>query len=118
MRNRMRLLLAVLGLLLLGGVAVALEAPEILQRWVLASGGGAISSAGYRLNSTMGQSIVGEASSAGYRLKAGYWSGLGAQPTVGATPTRTATPTKTLTPVPGLAPRVKIPIITKNYWSP
>lgn len=108
MRTKMRLLLAVLGLLLLGGVVVAMEVPELLQRWVIAGGGGRITSAGYRLNSTIGQAVVGDSSSVGYRLKAGYWSGSAAQPT----------PTKTLTPVPGLAQRLTLPIITRNVWSP
>jgi len=113
MRNRMSLLLAVLGLLLLGGfVVAAVEAPNILQKWVLGGGGGPISSHGYRLNSTIGQSVVGDSSSHNYRLSAGYWPGIDS----GVAPE--PTPTKTLTPVPGLTQRLKIPIIAKDYWSP
>ena len=113
MRKRLRLLLAVLCLLLLGGlVVVALELPELLPRWVIASGGGTVTSAGYRLNSTIGQAVIGDTSSPAYRLRSGYWPGMGAGPIPGATPTRT------LTPVPGLAQRLTIPIITKNFWSP
>lgn len=112
MRTKMRLLLAVLGLLLLGGVVVATELPEYLGRWVIAAGGGRITSAGYHLNSTIGQAVVGDSSSPGYRLKAGYWPGSGAQPTPATTPT------KTLTPVPGLTKRLTLPIITSNAWSP
>ena len=108
MRNRMRLLLAMLGLLLLGGVVVAMEVPELLQRWVVAAGGGRVTSAGYRLNSTIGQAVVGDTSSHGYRLKAGYWPSPGEGPT----------PTRTLTPVPGLTQRLTLPIITRNVWSP
>jgi hypothetical protein len=108
----MRLLLAMLGLLLLGGVVVAMEVPELLQRWVIAAGGGRVTSAGYRLNSTIGQAVVGDTGSHGYRLKAGYWPGPGEGPTPGTTPTRT------LTPVPGLTQRLTLPIITRNVWSP
>lgn len=112
MRKRMTLLLAVLGLLLLGGVVVAIELPELLPRWVIASGGGTVTSASYRLNSTIGQAVIGDTSSPAYRLRSGYWPGMGAGPGPGATPT------KTLTPVPGLTQRLTIPIIIKNFWSP
>ena len=118
MRTKMRLLMVLLGLLLLGGVVVAMEAPELLKRWVIAAGGGRVTAAGYRLNSTIGQAVVGDTSSHGYRLKAGYWPGPEAQSTPGTTPTRSPTPTRTLTPVPGLSQRLTLPIITRNVWSP
>ena len=107
-----------LGLLLLGGVVAGMKARELLKRWVVAGGGGRISSAGYRLDSTVGQAVVGDTSSAGYRLKSGYWPGSAEQPTQGTTPTRSPTPTRTLTPVPGLTQRLTIPMTVKSLWSP
>jgi hypothetical protein len=46
--------------------------------YVIASGGGEMSSANYNVNGTAGQPIVGTSSSANYTAESGYWVGAGA----------------------------------------
>jgi hypothetical protein len=46
--------------------------------YVIASGGGEMSSTNYNVNGTAGQPIVGASSSANYALESGYWVGAGA----------------------------------------
>ena len=114
MPKRQNLLLALLGLLLLGALTVAfLPPPGYAIPWsVIAGGGEPVASANYRLNGTIGQTAIGMAASANYRIGSGYW--YGARAAAAPSPT----PTRTLTPVPGLLPRLKIPVIMRNFWSP
>jgi hypothetical protein len=46
--------------------------------YVIASGGGVMSSASYNANGTIGQPIVGTSSSANYIIESGFWVGAGA----------------------------------------
>ena len=48
--------------------------------WVVGSGGGHSQSGSYQLDGTIGQPIVGQSSSANYRLEAGFWVGGAAGP--------------------------------------
>ncbi|MBC8446133.1 MAG: right-handed parallel beta-helix repeat-containing protein, partial [Chloroflexi bacterium] len=106
-----------IGALLLAAVvlttgALARSAADFDLWWhVIAGGGGHASSADYILDGSIGQPADGWLSSAGYRLSAGFWPGIGAEsptptptgtlpPT--STPTATATPTVTPTGPPGL----------------
>lgn len=136
-------LIALLCLLLLAG-AVAANASAVLYAigWhVIAGGGGQSQSAAYGLGGTVGQGMVGPASSGSYRLDSGFWPGIGevtpgptASPTASATvtrtptathtstPTRTTTPTRTATPTAtstgGPGPRVFLPVVMKQVWWP
>jgi hypothetical protein len=48
--------------------------------YVIASGGGEMSSANFNVNGTAGQGIVGTSSSPSYIVESGYWVGAGAGP--------------------------------------
>lgn len=54
-------------------LALASPSPYQLERSVIASAGGEISSSGYTMNSTLGQAIIGKKSSANYQMGSGYW---------------------------------------------
>ena len=43
--------------------------------YVIGSGGGHSASGSYQLDGTIGQPIVGQSSSANYRIEAGFWVG-------------------------------------------
>ena len=45
--------------------------------YVIASGGGEMSSTSYSVNGTVGQPIVGTSSSTGYIIESGFWVGAG-----------------------------------------
>jgi len=69
-------------LLLLGSLLLAttlLAAGEVIRRSVLGSGGEQAADGGqYILNSTLGESIVGDAAGGStYRVNSGFWPGLG-----------------------------------------
>ncbi len=113
MKQRKGALLLLL-LLLVGSVfALGLApVPAYVIRWrVIAGGGGSSSSGTYRLNGTIGQGVVGHASSIGYRHSSGFWAGMGVA-------TSTPSPTRTPTSPPGVIPRVWLPIVIKNVWFP
>ncbi|MBM4430986.1 MAG: hypothetical protein FJ026_11670 [Chloroflexi bacterium] len=111
MRRRMILPIALLGILLLGISSGALASLVDDVRWsVIAGGGGPIQSSGYRLNSTIGQGIVGSSASASYGLQSGYWSAF-----AGAAPAVTATPTRTPTLPPGAVPRLWLPVVVRQF---
>lgn len=138
MSKRKRVWLIALLCLLLLAAAVAANASAVLYaiRWnVIAGGGGRSQSGTYGLDDTIGQGMVGAASSGSYRLHSGFWPGLGevtpgatVSPTVSATPTRTLTPTQTPTPTRtatptatstgGPGPRVFLPVVMKQVWWP
>jgi hypothetical protein len=48
--------------------------------YVIASGGGEMSSTNYNVNGTAGQGIVGTSSSPSYTIQSGYWVGAGVGP--------------------------------------
>jgi hypothetical protein len=47
--------------------------------WVMGSGGGHSESGSYKLDGTIGQPIVGQSSSANYRIDVGFWVGAAPQ---------------------------------------
>ena len=133
-KQRAIVLIALLSGLLLTGVVLA-RGPLIyaIRRSVVGGGGGRSNSAGYLVNGTIGQGVVHTSSSAGYRLRSGFWPGMavaapGPSPTpthtrtVTPTHTRTATPTHTPTVTstlpPGVVPRAYLPILMKNLFWP
>ena len=77
---RIRLTVVVIGLvamwLLVAGVSAAPAAQTVLGWQVIGSGGGYGSSAGYILDGSIGQPLVGAGGSATYRLGAGYGYGV------------------------------------------
>lgn len=68
------LLPALIGLLLLSGVALA-AAQQNIDWWVMGAGGGQAQGGVYTLDGTVGQAVVGQDSAADYDLCAGYWCG-------------------------------------------
>lgn len=48
-----------------------------VDRYVIASGGGEMSSTGYSVNGTIGQPLVGSSSSSSYIVESGFWVGAG-----------------------------------------
>ena len=75
------LLAAILVILGMGGPAQADSkspmAGEQIKWQVLSGGGGAGSSASFKLNGTMGQTAAGPGSSASYKVNQGYWQNFG-----------------------------------------
>lgn len=55
------------------------RAGEQIKWDVIASGGGMMSSAGFILNGTLGQTVAGESSSPGYVMNAGFWQNFGSE---------------------------------------
>jgi len=45
----------------------------ILEKYVIASGGGHMASPGYQIDATIGQAIIGQASSVSYIMDGGFW---------------------------------------------
>jgi hypothetical protein len=77
MKTTIRSLTLVLALLILSGTVLAAAAAYNLDWYVLTgAGGGRSSSSSYGLEFTVGQTVIGAASSPGYRLALGYWGGL------------------------------------------
>ena len=79
MKRKSILLVLVVGLLTIGALATVnrsraqTSASYGLEWYVLSGGLGEMSSASYRLNSTVGQTMAGEFSGTNYNLYAGYW---------------------------------------------
>jgi hypothetical protein len=81
---RKRLLLAIvivsLGGLLLAQIALAMSSTNYKLEWftpLTGNGGGAMSSANYAINFTVGQTAPGPSSSTHYSAGLGYWYGIG-----------------------------------------
>lgn len=55
------------------------RAGEEINWDVIASGGGMMSSAGFILNGTLGQTVAGESSSPGFVMNAGFWQNFGTE---------------------------------------
>jgi hypothetical protein len=69
--NFFRILIAVI---MLSSVALAQE--YSIDWYVIASGGGQTESGSYKVSGTIGQPIVGQASSDNYSVDAGFWAGV------------------------------------------
>ncbi len=65
-------------LLLLLMTSFAIAQDYQIDWYVIASGGGEMSSTNYNVNGTAGQPIVGTSSSASYIVESGFWVGAGA----------------------------------------
>jgi len=78
MMKRTTMLLALVGLLLLSGVALAMSSPHYTLDWYtpLTGTGAAASSAHYAVALTVGQSAIGTSSSTNHEGCLGYWCGL------------------------------------------
>jgi hypothetical protein len=77
-----RITLIVIALLLLGGSALAMSSTNYALDWFVpltGSGGGPVSSAHYAADFTVGQVVIGAASSANYTAGLGYWYGIGSR---------------------------------------
>lgn len=72
----MKIINALLLILLMTSLAIAQNYQ--IDWYVIATGGGEMSSANYNLNGTIGQPVVGTSSSANYIVESGYWVGAGA----------------------------------------
>jgi hypothetical protein len=79
-----RLLIAVvvvlLGALLLAQIALAMSSASYKLDWftpLTTGGGGAMSSANYAANVTVGQTVLGASASTNYLAGLGYWYGAG-----------------------------------------
>lgn len=82
---------------LLAGAAWAMSSASYAIHWdVIGGGGEPVSSASYKMNSTIGQAAIGASASASYGLGAGYWYGL-------------------VAPAPPSGYRIYLPIVLKNY---
>ena len=76
--RRALILLTLAALLLLAGSALAMSSANYRLDWftpLTSGGGGAVGSAGYVANLTVGQTAIGSASSPSYRVCLGYWCG-------------------------------------------
>ncbi|MBU0495304.1 MAG: hypothetical protein KKA73_22740 [Chloroflexi bacterium] len=76
-RRIILILLAALGLLGLAGGAALAQGSAAIEWWVLAGGGGRVSSGAVVLYDTLGQPVVGSASGGNITLGDGYWYGTG-----------------------------------------
>ena len=76
--KRVTFLLALVALLLLTGVALAMDSEHYRLDWftpLTGGGGGTASSASYAINFTVGQSVIGTSDSTSYEGCLGYWCG-------------------------------------------
>jgi len=71
----MRLIKILMVLLLLTSIAVAQN--YSVDRYVIASGGGEMSSTSYSANGTIGQPLTGASSSTSWIVESGFWAGGG-----------------------------------------
>jgi hypothetical protein len=76
-RKRITLLLALGTSLSLVSAVLAIPAATTLDRHVIGGGGGHTEAGIFILDATIGQALVGTASSASTDLCAGFWCGLG-----------------------------------------
>ncbi len=80
--KRIVILLALVIVLLLTSRALAMSSDHYRLDWftpLTSGGGGAASSTNYAVNFTIGQSVIGMASSTNYGGCLGYWCGAAAQ---------------------------------------
>ncbi len=77
-RRTTAILLGLLAVALVTGIALAKNSANYAIPWdVLGGGGNEMASTGFQVRGTVGQTSIGPASSANYRLGAGYWYGFG-----------------------------------------
>jgi hypothetical protein len=77
-RRLTAVLLALTAILLLAGGVLAMSSANYRLDWftpLTTGGGGPATSSGYAVNFTVGQSVIGSASSANYAAGLGYWYG-------------------------------------------
>ena len=72
-----KIMIALAAFLLLTGVALANVGPTV-DWWVIGGGGGHAEAGAYALDGTIGQAMVGVASSGSSELCAGFWCGAAA----------------------------------------
>ncbi len=81
MRKRLTVAIVVLlGGLLLAQIVLAMSSTNYKLNWftpLTGGGGGAMSSANYAVNFTVGQTASGASISANYKAGLGYWHGVG-----------------------------------------
>lgn len=77
--KHLTILLMLIGLLLFASTALAMSSANYRLDWFtpLTSSGDSASSTNYAGNFSVGQSVIGYASSPGYTAGLGYWSGAG-----------------------------------------
>jgi hypothetical protein len=78
--RRISMLLTLIVLLVLAGSALAMSSANYRLDWftpMTGGGGGPASSANYAVNFTVGQTVIGSASSSSYQACLGYWCGAG-----------------------------------------
>ena len=76
--KRTTIFLALVALLLLAGVALAMDSEHYRLDWftpLTSGGGGPASSTNYAVNFTVGQSVVGTSDGTDYGSCLGYWCG-------------------------------------------
>jgi hypothetical protein len=76
MKRTLLILLCVL-LLAEGAQAMSSAAYQIDWNNLLSGSGGPTSSAGYKVNFTVGQTVSGDSASPLYKVQMGYWAGAG-----------------------------------------
>jgi len=117
-KSRGVVLIVTLLVVLVSGALVQSASGFDLWWRVIAGGGGRSTSGSYAVGGSIGQPVVAESSSTGYRLSAGFWPGTGAEsptPTPTGTLPPTATPTATSTPTPtGSPPPTSTPTATPS----
>ncbi len=76
--RKLTIILTVLVLLALASGALAMSSAGYKLDWftpMTGGGGGPASSVSYAVNLTIGQTVIGAASSANYKIDLGYWYG-------------------------------------------
>ena len=77
--KRIPILLLLVALLVLAGSAGAMSSANYRLDWFTpltgGGGGGPAGSANFAVNLTVGQTVIGESSSANFRVSLGYWYG-------------------------------------------
>jgi hypothetical protein len=78
--RRLFILLTLIALLLYAGSAAAMSSTHYRLDWftpLTAGGGGTASSVHHAVNLTVGQAVIGAATSTNYKTGLGYWYGAG-----------------------------------------
>jgi hypothetical protein len=77
MSRRFSIVFVVFAGLVVGLAAITAAAADTDLPWsALGGGGGTVSTAGYRIGGTAGQTLVGSVQSTSYAVGAGYWAGI------------------------------------------
>jgi len=74
MNAKLAILAALALVFLLAAVVLAAPAAIVFDRWVVGGGGGHAEAAGYSLDTTIGQPLVGAGERAPYQLRSGFWA--------------------------------------------